>query len=118
MKYSAAAALGLCTLAGLGSLDKGGADPTGPGASVERYATVDWPAWLSFDRGAGVLFAGVETGPAARVWRIAAGGSPVNEYGAVPIQDPDAVLHDAAGLLTGVPGSVLVGGRGGGTPQI
>ncbi len=95
----------------------GGADPVVPGFSVEPYAAAAWPAWMSFDRQAGVLYTGVEAGSPVRIWRIAAGGAPVEEYGADPILDPDAVLHDAAGFVAD-PGAVLVGGRSGGLPEI
>ncbi len=115
MKLGSAFAVALIPLA-LGASAR--AEPVVPGFSVERYAAVAWPAWLSFDRDSGELFAGVESGAPERIWRIGAGGEPVSPYGAVPILDPDAVLCDAAGLMTGVAGSVLVGGRGGGAPQI
>jgi hypothetical protein len=96
----------------------GSAAPEVAGGVTEVHADVDDPAWISFDRDTGVLFTGVETGGPVRIWRIGAGGTPVEGYGAVPINDPDAVLHDPGGVMTGVPGSVLVGGRDGGDAEL
>ena len=92
------------------------AAPTVPGALVEPYATASWPAWMSLDETSGVLYTGVETGPPARIWRIGSGGTPVAGYGAVPILDPDAVLHDGVGWMSA--GAVLVGGRGASGPEL
>ena len=98
----------LLTLVSLLSPPAGYAAPTVPGAVVEPYATAAWPAWMSLDETSGILYTGVETGPPARIWRIADGGTPYAGYGAVPILDPDAVLHDGAGWLSGGAGAVLV----------
>ena len=108
----------LIALASVAATSRGHAELVVPGASVEPYATAAWPAWLSFDQQSGALYTGVETGPATEIWHIGAGGGAANPYGSAPILDPDAVLHDATGAMTGAPGSVLVGGRTGGTPQI
>lgn len=102
----------------LAALSDGRAAPEVTGGVTEVHALVDTPAWISFDRGSGILYSGVETGGPVRIWRIGAGGAPIEGYGAVPINDPDAVLHDADGVMTGQPGSVLVGGREGGDAQL
>jgi len=117
MRIDAEVAAALLLLASPAALDRAAAAPAVPGCTVEPYAAAAWPAWLSIDQDTGVLFAGIETGPPVRIWRIGAGGSPVDGYGATPILDPDAVLHDAAGRIS-EPGAVLVGGRSGGIPQI
>ena len=91
--------------------------PSVPGFSVEVYTLVEDPFKLSFDP-SGVLYAGRDksgsggsAAAAVKVHRIGGGGSPVSEYGASPLPDPDAVLFDATGTVSGVPGSVLVGGE-------
>lgn len=78
------------------------------GFHVAVYAYVDEPMKLSFGRD-GALYAGRQGGN--RIHRIAPGGGPVTEFGP-PMVDPDAVLVDDAGLISGVPGAVLVGGGG------
>jgi hypothetical protein len=117
MKLRPAVASVLLLLASLRP-SSAGAVPVVPGATVEPYGTAEWPAWMSFDRQSGALFTGVETGPQAFVWRVEAGGGAADPYGASPILDPDAVVHDPQGAMTGVPGSLLVGGRSGGTPLL
>jgi sugar lactone lactonase YvrE len=78
------------------------------GFSVRVYSHVDEPMKLSFgpDR---ALYAGRQDG--VRIHRIAPGGSNVAEFGP-PMVDPDAVLVDAKGRISGVRNSVLVGGGG------
>ena len=88
-----------------------------PGHSVTVYATVTDPAHLSFDRATGVLYTGRDNagsgggnGDAVKIHKIASGGSPVTEYSATAIPDPDAVFFDAAGTASeGAAGSVIVG---------
>ncbi len=86
-----------------------------PGYSVTTYASgVSGPVWLSFDA-SGALFCGRDSTPAGTpdprfITRIAPGGTPVASYGASAIPDPDAVAVDTLGAVSGVPGSVLVGG--------
>lgn len=85
-----------------------------PGFVVTTYASVDNPNLLSFAPD-GTLYAGrdtVITGSATplKVHRIGPGGAPVVEYGDEPTPDPDTLVFDAAGVISGVPGSVLVGG--------
>jgi sugar lactone lactonase YvrE len=57
----------------------------------------------------GSLYVGRDGGN--RIHRVAPGGGSVAEFGP-PMVDPDAVLFDAAGVISGVPNSVLVGGGG------
>lgn len=89
-------------------------DPDVPGFIVETYAESDGlkPMKLSFDV-PGVLFTGREwddaPGDSLRIHRIGVGGAPVEEYGDHPFIDPDAVLFDGSGIISGTPGSVLVG---------
>jgi hypothetical protein len=78
------------------------------GFKVAVYARVDEPMKLSFGPD-GALYAGRQGGD--RIHRIAPGGSPVTEFGP-PMVDPDAVLVDAAGVISGAPNAVLVGGGG------
>ncbi|WP_250481782.1 hypothetical protein [Caballeronia sp. NCTM5] len=58
----------------------------------------------------GALYVGRQGGN-NRIHRIAPKGSTVSEFGP-PMVDPDAVLFDAAGHISGIPNSVLVGGGG------
>lgn len=92
------------------------ADPVVPGFSVEVYATLTDPAGIAFDQ-AGNLYAGRDNRgsgganhDAVYVHRVGPGGSPVVEYGSAPITDPDIVLFDSSGAITGIPDSLLVGG--------
>jgi sugar lactone lactonase YvrE len=78
------------------------------GFKVRVYSQVDEPMKLSFGRD-GALYAGRQ--PGARIHRIAPGGRNVAEFGP-PMVDPDAVLVDAKGEISGVRNSVLVGGGG------
>jgi hypothetical protein len=79
------------------------------GFSVEIYATVNQPMKLSFGSD-GELYFGRHEGN-LRIHRIAPGGSSVSEFGPTMV-DPDAVLFDSAGLISGIRDSVLVGGGG------
>ncbi len=88
------------------------AQPVVPGHVVEVYAELDAPQELSFDP-AGVLYAG-NGGEPDHIYRITAGGAMVEEYGDTPLEDPDPVLFDDVGLISGTPGSVLVGNEGAG----
>ncbi len=93
--------------------------PIAPGLDVSVYANVTDPVELTFSPD-GVVYAGrndAQSGGSAtgavRIHRIGQGGSPVEEYGAVATPDPDAVQYDATGVISGTPGSVIVGGVGG-----
>lgn len=78
------------------------------GFNVAIYSNVSEPMKLSFGPD-GALYVGRQGG--TRIHRVAPGGGSVSEFGP-PMVDPDAVLVDAAGLISGVPNSVLVGGGG------
>ena len=86
-----------------------------PGLAVEEWALVEDPVVLTAAPD-GSLYVGRDLsgstgGPddPARIHRISPAGV-VSEFGPF-IDDPDAVLFDAAGVASPVPGSVLVGGR-------
>jgi hypothetical protein len=89
-----------------------------PGYHIQPYAVVTDPMAMSFDR-AGNLFVGRDNigsggghGDAVRIHQVSWGGASVVEYGDVPIPDPDMVLVDEDGTVSGTPGAVLVGGNG------
>lgn len=98
-----------------GSFASIAAAQTVTGATVTVHASpVSGPIRLAFAAD-GTLYCGRDsvysgTATAQFVTRIGAGGSPVTTYGASPTTDADAVVVDAAGSASGVPGSVLVGG--------
>jgi hypothetical protein len=79
-----------------------------PGFRVAVYAHVSEPMKLSFSR-QGTLYVGRQ--PGSRIHRIAPGGRAVAEFGP-PMVDPDAVLVDTAGTISGKRDAVLVGGGG------
>lgn len=89
--------------------------PTVPGFSVDLYANVTDPVRMTFAPD-GTMFLGREHAgsgggvfAAVKLHRVSPGGGSVTEYGAAPIADPDTVLYDAAGTISGTPGAVLVG---------
>lgn len=91
--------------------------PEVPGTQTTVYARVTDPMQLAFAPD-GTLFVGRDnTGSggdyddAVKVHRVGPGGSPVEEYGAAAITDPDAVIYDANGSASGIPGAVLVAGH-------
>lgn len=80
------------------------------------YAVVTDPVRLSFAPD-GTLYAGRDAsgsgggyGATVKIHRIAPGGSPVVEFGNAGVSDPDALIFDAVGTVSGTPGAVLVGG--------
>ncbi|WP_144404215.1 hypothetical protein [Caballeronia cordobensis] len=79
------------------------------GFNIQVYSHVDQPMKLSFGPD-GALYVGRQGGN-NRIHRIAPEGSPVSEFGP-PMVDPDAVLFDATGRISGTPNSILVGGGG------
>lgn len=84
------------------------AQPSVPGFIVEIYAqqTGLLPVNMSFDN-SGILY--VSNGSATQsIWRIGLDGTTVESYGD-PIFDPDAVVIDIHGSVSGQPGAVLVG---------
>jgi hypothetical protein len=97
--------------------------PTVPGADVTVYATVPDPGVLSFSL-AGDLYVGRDAsgsgggnGDPVKIHRVGPGGAPVVEYGEAAIDDPDGVLFDEVGTVSGEAGSVLVAGQAFGVAQ-
>lgn len=85
-----------------------------PGFAVSQYATVTDPTLMSFGPD-GSLYLGrdpVAGGSATPVLvsKVGPGGAPVTFLGNAPTSDPDTVLLDAAGTISGVPGTLLVSG--------
>lgn len=78
------------------------------GYHVEVYAHVDQPMKLSFSRD-GSLYVGRQLGTTDRIHKIGPGGHPVIEFGPL-VLDPDAVVADDDGRISGHRHSVLVGG--------
>jgi len=87
-------------------------DPTVPGFQVDVYAWIDNTADLTFGTD-GSLYVGDSTAAGIQVFvrRIPPGGGLVANYGDSTFADPDTVLFDAVGNISGVPGSVLVAGQ-------
>jgi hypothetical protein len=90
-------------------------EPVVPGFSVEGFAAVPGPEQLAFDA-AGNLYTGrgVPGGvgnESQKIHRVPAGGGVGTEYGNDAIDDPDAVLVDEDGSISGSAGAVLVAGR-------
>jgi hypothetical protein len=88
-------------------------------ATTTIYANVTDPIKLAFAPD-GTLYVGRDnsgsggsSSDAVKIHRVAAGGSPVTEFGDTAITDPDAVAVDVLGLVSGTPGAVLVGGTSG-----
>lgn len=77
-----------------------------PGFHIAVYAQVEQPEKLTFAPD-GTMYVG--TGQGNRISRVAPGGGQGMLFGP-PQSDPDAVLFDAAGRISRVPNSVLVGG--------
>lgn len=80
------------------------------GFHVSIYANVPQPMKLSFAPD-GALYVGRQGGSNDRIHKVDPCGGSVSEFGP-PQSDPDAVLFDAFGRISGVPNSVLVGGGG------
>lgn len=87
------------------------AEPVVPGYSVSIYATVPHPLRLAFDP-LGILYVGNSDNSSggAFIHRVSAGGTVVDTYGSA-IYDPDTVVVDVTGVVSGVAGAVLVGGE-------
>lgn len=92
------------------------AEPSVPGTLARVYASVADPVHLAFSTN-GVLFLGRDASgsgggnaDAAKIHRVGQGGAPVSEFGDEAIWDPDALIVDESGAVSGVAGSVLVGG--------
>ena len=98
------------------------AEPAMPGFEITTYANLTGPESLVFDA-AGNLYCGQgipggNGGESVPIPRIAPGGSSVTAYGPA-IPDPDGVLVDADGSISGISGALLVcGDPGNGQGQI
>ena len=95
------------------------AQPQVPGAVTVIYASVPDPYLISFGAD-GALYVGRDNygtgGPNEepfKIRRVGPGGSPVAEFGDAAIPDPDAVIVDRTGTVSGLAGAVLVGGMTG-----
>ena len=93
--------------------------PVVSGFNVTVYASAADPMNMSFAPD-GTLYIGRDNigsggdfGDPVRISRIPVGGGTAQEFGTNAIPDPDAVIVDKLGLISGVPGSVLVGGGAG-----
>ncbi|HOI54061.1 MAG TPA: PEP-CTERM sorting domain-containing protein [Phycisphaerae bacterium] len=87
-----------------------------PGFVVETYAELPRPCIMDFDAATGYLYVGWEERPTTlefMVRRVGPGGGSVEEYGVSALRDPDSVLFDTHGTISGTPGSLLVGANGG-----
>ena len=92
------------------------AQPVVTGYATSNYAIVADPLALSFTAD-GTLFVGRDasgsggnSADAVKIHRVAPGGSPVTEFGSLTISDPDALIVDIVGTVSGTPGAVLAGG--------
>jgi len=100
----------------LGQLGAIHGEPIVTNTATSIYAVVTDPVRLAFAPD-GTLYMGRDasgsgggTGDAVKIHRVAPGGSPVTEFGNLTISDPDALIVDQAGAMSGTPGAVLVGG--------
>ena len=84
------------------------------GFTVETYVDIADPAGLTFDVATGDLYVGHDLGGTGNTYpafvRKVTPDRVVENIGNQAIKDPDAVVFDASGVVSGVPGSVLVGG--------
>lgn len=93
--------------------------PVVPGFTVEVYANIPSdPGTLSFAPD-GTLYVGHGDFGYVSIYRVSPGGGPgsVSLFGD-PVLNPDPVLYDNDGLISGMPGSVLTGGMGAGPSHI
>jgi sugar lactone lactonase YvrE len=86
------------------------AAPVVPGFTVSTYAQAPGAVRMDFDA-AGVLYVGNASNSlsGAQISRVAPGGGVATAFGP-SVFDPDAVVIDRTGSVTGVPGAVVVGG--------
>ena len=96
---------------------RAGAIPTAPGFVVSVYDSVPDVEDMVFGTD-GALYVGRDNSgsgggnaDSVKIHRIVPGGGSHTTWGTRATWDPDAVGFDAAGLVTGVAGSVIVGGR-------
>ncbi|REJ68851.1 MAG: PEP-CTERM sorting domain-containing protein [Planctomycetota bacterium] len=100
------------------------AQPSFPGFIGSVYADVTDPQRLTFAPD-GTLYVGRDNlgsggsfSSPAKIHRVAVGGVSVTEYGQVAIPDPDTVLYDVTGSISGTAGSVIVGSMVGSGGQL
>ncbi len=91
--------------------------PTVYRATATVYASASGPQGIAFAAD-GTMYVGRDiagsTGvDALKIYRIGTNGTPVDEFGRTAITDPDAVVVDHDGVISGIPGAVLVGGLDG-----
>ncbi len=93
------------------------AQPRVPGATTSVYAVVPDPFGIAFGAD-GTLYVGRDNSgsgggnpDAVKIHRVGPGGSPVTEFGDTAIPDPDVVVVDRTGQVSGIAGAVLVGGQ-------
>lgn len=86
-------------------------------ATATVFAAVTDPQQLAFAPD-GTLYVGRDNSgsggdamDAVKIHRIGPGGAPLIEFGDQAIPDPDAVVVDAAGVASGIPGAILVAGN-------
>lgn len=98
--------------------------PSVPGFLVDQYAVVPAPFTLSFDASEN-LYVGRQSFHYSFgtefISKVDSGSSLANQFGSSMIDDPDAVIVDADGAVTGVVDAVIVGGAsplGGGMGRI
>lgn len=91
--------------------------PVVPGYDVSVYTNVPDPVELAVDQ-IGNLFVGRDNAgsggtddEAVKIHLVTGRIKQISEYGDIALPDPDSVLFDAMGTISGVPGSVLVGGQ-------
>ena len=79
------------------------------GFNVTKYADVPAPDSIAFSPDGALYVAPVQN--FTRIYRIAPGGSPVEQYGDTTLGDSffRGIAFDASGAIAGVAGSVLVG---------
>jgi len=84
--------------------------PNVPGYTVETYVTnITLPQKLSFDEQNGFLYVGNGVNTGVSIYRISLIDQSLSSYGP-PLMDPDAVIYDSDGIISGTPGSIIVGG--------
>jgi hypothetical protein len=104
------AALTACAAPGCGS-------PFVVGATAAVHSAVTDPMQIALGADAALftgrdaIGSGGSNSTPVKIHRAPPGGGPASEFGAVVIPDPDAVVVDVDGTLSGTPGSVLVGGQ-------
>ncbi len=92
------------------------AQPFVTNRTTSVYAVVPDPMALSFGAD-GALYVGRDDSGSGgtgfgtvKIHRVAPGGGTVTEFGDTAISEPNAVIVDVAGTVSGTPGAVLVGG--------